>query len=143
MTDIFRERDGLTLILRTHHLDVIVENSLQMYPKEACGILAGRFNNVKVVEAVFKARNILNSEVRYEIGSEEQLQIFQKIEKLGFEVVGFYHSHPYWEASPSATDTSLAFYKNASYAIYSVITRTLASYMWDGHDFIPEQIIII
>ena len=129
--------------MRKLNLDEIVSNSLQVYPKEACGVLAGRINNVKVVEVVFKAKNILGSDVRYEIGPEEQLKIFQEIEKRGLEVVGFYHSHPYWEAMPSATDSSLAFYKNLSYAIYSIMTRTLASFLWDGQYFIPEQIIIV
>lgn len=133
----------MTLILRKRHLDEIVEDSLQVYPKEACGVLAGRVNNAKVVEAVFKARNVLASEARYEIGAEEQLAIFQKIEDLMLEIVGFYHSHPYWEATPSATDTSLAFYKGTSYTIYSIMTRTLASYTWDGEYFIPEEIIIV
>jgi proteasome lid subunit RPN8/RPN11 len=134
----------LTIVLKRSMVDEIAEHSLQEYPREACGIMAGeRRGKTRIVKRVFKTRNRLTSPSRYEIDPEDQLKAFQEAEKMGLEVVGFYHSHPYWESSPSFIDRSLAFYKGYSYAIYSVVTRSLASYIWDGSTFVEEPVKII
>lgn len=134
----------MTLILRKTHLDELKKHAIETYPMEACGIMAGRFKgNLRVLERIFKAKNILNSPYKYEIDPSEQLSIFQKADDLSMEVIGFYHSHPYGEAKPSGVDHSLAFYPNLSYAIYSVMTKSLASYIWDGNSFKQEPVKIL
>lgn len=134
----------MTLIIKKMFFDVIAEHSLEEYPLEACGILLGhRKGPVKSVSRVFKARNILNSPSRYEIDPEDQLAAFTLADRESIEVVGFYHSHPYWEAEPSKIDAAMAFYRDTSYVIYSIPTRSLASFIWNGNEFIPEEVKII
>ena len=134
----------MTIVLRRTLLDDIAGHSLNEYPKEACGIMVGELmGKTKVVKHVFKTRNRLSSSSRYEIDPEDQLKVFQEAERLKLEVIGFYHSHPYWEPLPSQVDRSLAFYRGYSYSIYSVFTRTLGSYVWNGEKFEEEQVKII
>jgi proteasome lid subunit RPN8/RPN11 len=134
----------LTLILRKEHFDFIVEHSLEEYPLEACGILLGDVKgSVKSVRRIFKARNILSSPSRYEIDPEDQLAAFNLADRESMAVIGFYHSHPYWEAEPSSIDAAMAFYRDSSYVIYSMPTRSIASFTWDGEKFTPEEVKII
>jgi proteasome lid subunit RPN8/RPN11 len=61
-------------------------------------------------------------------------------ETRSLEVIGIYHSHPYWAAAPSGTDTNLAFFIDVSYVIYSVSQNSLASYIWNGSTFEREEV---
>ncbi len=134
----------MTLIVKRIFVEILAEHSLERYPIEACGILIGEKRGaVKLVQKVFRTNNILNSPSRYEIAPEDQLTAFTEAERESKEVIGFYHSHPYWEAKPSTVDAAMAFYRGASYVIYSVSTRSLASFEWDGDRFIPEEVKII
>lgn len=134
----------MTLVLERAHINLIARNSLNEYPREACGILIGRMKqDIKVVKRVFKTHNILESASRYAIDPKEQLEAFKLADDLSMDVVGFYHSHPYWRPYPSATDHSLAFYEGLSYAIYSLVTKSLASYIWNGKSFDREEVHII
>lgn len=134
----------MTLIIKKVLFDVIAEHSLEEYPLEACGIILGdRKGPVKSVRRVFKARNILNSPSRYEIDPRDQLTAFTLADRESIAVIGFYHSHPYWEATPSSIDAAMAFYRDVSYVIYSIPTRSLASFIWNGNKFIPEEVKIV
>ncbi|MEM2123546.1 MAG: M67 family metallopeptidase [Candidatus Bathyarchaeia archaeon] len=134
----------MTLIIRKKHFDVIVEHSLEEYPLEACGILLGDVKGpVKSVRKVIKTRNILGSPSRYEIDPEDQLAAFSLADRESMTVIGFYHSHPYWEPEPSSIDAAMAFYKGSSYVIYSMPTRSIASFIWIGDGFITEEVKII
>lgn len=111
---------------------------------EACGVLVGTFNKkIRIIEKIFRTKNILNVSNRYEIDPTELMLIFQKVDKLSLAVIGFYHSHPFGEAKPSEIDKSLAFYNNLSYAIYSVMMGTMSSYIWNGRMFLKESVKII
>ncbi|MGC8962313.1 MAG: M67 family metallopeptidase [Candidatus Bathyarchaeia archaeon] len=134
----------MTLIIKKKLFDIIVEHSLEEYPLEACGILLGDVRGpVKSVRRIFKARNILGSPSRYEIDPEDQLAAFSLADRESMSVIGFYHSHPYWDPEPSSIDAAMAFYRNSSYVIYSMPTRSIASFIWDGSKFIPEEVKII
>lgn len=125
-------------------MDIIAEHSLEQYPLEACGILMGEMRHtIRVVLKVFKSRNTINSPSRYEIDPEDQLAAFEEAEQKSQEIIGYYHSHPHYQAEPSSIDTAMAFYKGNSYVIYSVSTRSLKSFLWNGEKFIPEEIKII
>jgi len=38
----------------------------------------------------------------------DQLRVYNEIDDLGLDLVGYYHSHPHSEARPSPTDIRLA-----------------------------------
>lgn len=87
-------------------------------PLEACGLLAGRDGRVEVVIGV---RNAARSPVRYLMEPHAQWRAFNKIEQLGLDLLGIYHSHPNGPQQPSPTDI-----QEASYAVVKII--------WFHHD---------
>jgi len=137
---------GLTclLVITKDNLKKIVSHAMREFPNEACGIIAGRkVKDEKFVEKVYEVKNRAKSPFRYEMDPEEQLKVFQEVEKSSLEVLGFYHSHPHSNAVPSEMDKSLAFYEGFSYVIYSIPLKTFASFTWDGKNFNFEKIKVI
>ncbi|MEM3476354.1 MAG: M67 family metallopeptidase, partial [Candidatus Bathyarchaeia archaeon] len=124
------------LIITKDNLKKIVFHAMREFPNEACGIIAGKkVGEKKLVKKVYEVKNRIKSPIRYEMDPEEQLKIFQEIEKNSLEILGFYHTHPHSNASPSEIDKLLAFYEGYSYIIYSIPLKTLASFIWDGKNF--------
>ena len=133
----------MTIVIRRVDLDTIVEHSQETYPKEACGILLGaRNDDLREVNMVFSAKNMLESETSYQIDPQDQLDIFVKADELSLEVVGYYHSHPYWQAQPSSIDTQSANHPCCSYIIHSNTDNEVRSFHWDGNEFRTEEIIV-
>jgi len=54
---------------------------------------------------------------------EEQLRVFQEIEKEGLELSAIYHSHPHTAAFPSPRDVHYAFYSNSFILIISLMEK--------------------
>jgi len=134
----------MVLVLRKHDLKEIVEHSRGSFPVEACGILVGRKeDDEKIVERVYRARNVLASQSRYQIDPEELWKVFDETERESKEVIGFYHSHPHWSASVSEIDRSLAFYPGCSYLVYSNSSDEERSYLWNGEEFEEERVKIV
>jgi len=134
----------MALVLRKRDLKEISEHSRSSFPVEACGILVGRKeDDEKIVERVYRARNILASPSRYQIDPEELWKVFDETERESKEVIGFYHSHPHWSACVSEIDRSLAFYPNCSYVVYSNLNDEARSYLWNGKEFEEERVKIV
>lgn len=76
-------------------------------PLEACGLLAGRNGRVELAIGV---PNAAKSPVRFLMEPRAQWKAFNKIEHLGLELLGIYHSHPKGPPQPSATDIEEACY---------------------------------
>jgi proteasome lid subunit RPN8/RPN11 len=70
-------------------------------PQEACGLLAGTGSLVKFTIGV---PNAVRSPVRFRMEPRSQWRAFQRIEAVGFELKGIYHSHPNGPDRPSRTD---------------------------------------
>ncbi|MEM3506812.1 MAG: M67 family metallopeptidase [Candidatus Bathyarchaeia archaeon] len=133
----------MVLILKKDDYKKIVNHANESFPIEACGILAGRKSNEdKIVEDVYPTENVLNSPSRYQVDPEEQLRIFMKVEEESKEILGFYHSHPYWPAYFSEIDRGLALYEGFSYLVYSIPEKKLKAFVKKG-TFIEEEIIKI
>lgn len=90
------------------------------YPNEACGILAGRDDEVS---AIFKMTNIENSTVTYMMDSKEQFQAMKDMRENNLSMLAIFHSHPSSAAYPSERDVSLAFYDNCVYIIISLLDK--------------------
>jgi [CysO sulfur-carrier protein]-S-L-cysteine hydrolase len=98
----------------------IAEHGLREFPNEACGLLAGP-DGAPV--KFFAMRNLDASPVSYRLDPKEQLQVFDRIDEEGWELLGIVHTHTHSEAEPSETDRKLAFYPDARYLIMSLSDR--------------------
>jgi len=94
------------------------------YPFECCGLLLGRFegDGRKVVLETYPISNAREEEAkrnRFLIRPEELMRGEKYARENGFEVVGFYHSHPDDRAVPSQYDLEHA-WPTYSYIVLAV-----------------------
>jgi len=99
-------------------LDEVLTHCKEVYPREACGILAGKDG---VMKRVYKVSNTDNSPISYMMDPKEQFTIMKEIRKDGLELTAIYHSHPDFYAYPSPKDVKLAFYPDSAYIIVSLL----------------------
>ena len=97
--------------------EAMVQRAREAYPRECCGLLAGRDGRVT---HHFPMTNIEASPTRYQMDPREQFQVFKTMRALGIELLAIYHSHPDHPAYPSQTDVSLAYYPEAVYIILGI-----------------------
>ncbi len=105
------------LIIPKQVLDEMLSHCKAGLPNEACGILAGRGNEVSKIYAM---SNIENSPVSYLMDSGEQFRAMKDMRANNVEMVAIFHSHPSSAAYPSPKDVNLAFYEEAVYLIVSL-----------------------
>jgi proteasome lid subunit RPN8/RPN11 len=110
----------MTLYLTEEQAEETIRHARREYPKEACGLLAGKDGRV---EKVYQMTNAEHSSVTYRLDPEEQYRAFTEIEEEGWELLAIYHSHGHSPAYPSATDLELAFYPDCLYLIISLADR--------------------
>jgi proteasome lid subunit RPN8/RPN11 len=113
-------RPDLQLVVPYHLVGEIILHCREVYPDEACGILAGKG---RVVQKVYTMTNIEKSGVSYMMEPKEQFTVMKEMREQGFEMVAIYHSHPYSDAYPSPKDINLAFYEDSLYVILSLIYK--------------------
>jgi proteasome lid subunit RPN8/RPN11 len=95
-------------------------------PDEVCGILAGHGREVQRVFPVRNTADEVGAEqgvfrdrvsgvaaagrrpVHYYMDPRDQLRVYNALDELKLDVVGYYHSHTHTEARPSPTDIRLA-----------------------------------
>lgn len=86
-------------------LKVIYGHGKETFPRECFGFLVGRFADGGAVYRVVPGTNLNTDRPdRFEMDPKEFLRVDRQAEDDGFEIVGFYHSHPNWPAIPSQTD---------------------------------------
>lgn len=95
------------VVVSKNHLDEIIDHSRELYPKEACGVMAGKG---AVVERVYRMKNADDSAVTYRFDSKEQIQVMEEMQRDGLRMVAIYHSHTGSPAYPSRTDVDRAFF---------------------------------
>ncbi len=107
-------------------------------PDEVCGILGGSDG---VVSRVFPVRNTADAvgaesgvfrdrdsgvatggrrPVHYYMDPRDQLRVYNELDALQLDVVGYYHSHTHTEARPSPTDIRLATDLSPYYVLVSL-----------------------
>jgi proteasome lid subunit RPN8/RPN11 len=96
----------------------------ETYPHECCGVLLGRNqpgvgNRVHLIVPAGNTRTD-SAHNRYNIAPQELVRIQRQGRNLGFDIVGFYHSHPDHPAQWSPTDFAEAHWIGCSYLITSV-----------------------
>ncbi|WP_144901206.1 desampylase [Halobellus captivus] len=117
-----------TLTLTRDVYDEIVYQGYGGADEEICGILGGEFGDEEsVVHEVRQVANIAETpQIRYAMDPEEQLAATETLEDAGYDVVGFYHTHPTGPPRPSETDAARATWPGYSYAICA----------FDGYPFV-------
>jgi proteasome lid subunit RPN8/RPN11 len=108
----------MQLVIPRHLASEIILHCKEVYPNEACGILAGKG---RVVQKVYKMTNIENSSVSYMMEPGEQFTVMKEMREQGLEMSAIYHSHPQSGVYPSPKDINLAFYPDSLYVIVSLI----------------------
>jgi proteasome lid subunit RPN8/RPN11 len=97
--------------------EAIVRHAAAARPRECCGVLLGRGDDI--IEAV-AARNLADDPNRFLVDPKAHIDARRDGRARGLEVVGFYHSHPHSGALPSVTDLAEAAYPELLYLIVSV-----------------------
>lgn len=98
----------------------MISHCREAYPNEACGILAGKGEDVI---KVYKMANIEKSPVSYEFDSREHIKAIRDMRENNLAMLAIFHSHPSSPAYPSAKDMNLAFYEDCIYVIVSLIEK--------------------
>jgi proteasome lid subunit RPN8/RPN11 len=122
--------------------DQLIQHAQEGAPDEVCGILAGRD---QTVERIYRVRNMAEEidadsgvfrdratgvaaagqrRVHYYMDPKDQLHVYNEIDELGLDPVGYYHSHPQSEARPSSTDIRLATDTTTFYILISLTDNT-------------------
>jgi desampylase len=117
----------------------LIAHAREGNPDEVCGILAGRDGRV---ERVFRVQNTADTvvaergvfrdretgvassgrkPVHYYMDPRDQLRVYNEIDDLGLDVIGYYHSHTHSEARPSPTDVRLATDLTPHYVLVSLV----------------------
>lgn len=112
-------------MLRVSHSawEALRKHGEEAYPHESCGVLVGRSEGeARLVAAAVRCGNTRTDspQNRYGIDPREILRVAREARPQGWDVVGFYHSHPDHPAQPSATDLAEAHWFGCSYVITRV-----------------------
>jgi len=112
-----------TLRLAKPVYDALRAHGEETYPHECCGALLGTStpDGWQVQKAV-RAGNTRTDSAhnRYNIAPAELVKIEREARRQGFDVAGFYHSHPDHPAQWSPTDFAEAHWIGCSYVIIAV-----------------------
>ena len=110
------------IILGREHLRQIADAAEAAYPRECCGLLAGkpRPNGDIEVVRVHPSANLGKRPDRFEIDPRLWVDLSRAHGKGPVRVVGLYHSHPDKPAQPSATDLEAAWGEELVWIIVSV-----------------------
>ena len=82
-------------------------------PYEACGVIVGTINwtingtingTMTNVEKVIPITSIRRTEASFELDPQEFYDAWSDAEKNGSEIVGVYHTHPFYPGTPSSWD---------------------------------------
>lgn len=98
-------------------VDELVTHAREDEPNECCGMISGRDG---VGSQVIRATNTEASPFMYVMDPREQLDIMDRIDDAGEEMLAIYHSHTRSAAYPSRTDVELAFFPETAYVIVSL-----------------------
>ena len=96
-----------SLSLNRAHMFAMQRHINYEAPLEACGLLGGKN---QVVKLVLPVKNASESRIRFRMDPKAQLRAMEQIEVEGLELLAIFHSHPKGPSMPSATDIQEAVY---------------------------------
>jgi proteasome lid subunit RPN8/RPN11 len=105
-------------------LDKLRLHGEESYARECCGVLVGDISE-DGVKHVYSAVRCVNThtdsaQAFYNIDPVELRRVERDAIRRGYNIVGFYHSHPDWPARWSQNDLEEAHWTGCSYVITSV-----------------------
>lgn len=113
-------------------------------PNEACGIIGGKKESgEETVEEIYPCENESDTpDSEYLIAPADALEVFEKIEENGQDILGSYHSHP-GSLQPSDQDKEEAYWEDHIYLIASKEKEEIEAWCWSGQGFEKEELEII
>ncbi|HXV66115.1 MAG TPA: M67 family metallopeptidase [Nitrosopumilaceae archaeon] len=131
----------MQLVLTNIQRELLVRDSVDKQPNEACALLIGNKQNDKlVVREIFFTKNIEESPINFTISNEELIIGYRMAEEKKLEVIGIFHSHPNSEPFPSETDRKFMEINPVPWVIFSNRTKNFKAYIFDSK-IIEVQII--
>jgi proteasome lid subunit RPN8/RPN11 len=99
----------------------ILRHSLEIYPKEACGILLSHSEKAMHIKKVYPTKNVSSEDQarRYLVDPLEFMNVDKWAEEQALDICGFYHSHPDHPSAPSEYDRKMA-WEGYLYLILSI-----------------------
>jgi proteasome lid subunit RPN8/RPN11 len=118
------------------------QHAVSMAPQEVCGLLAGKDCRVS---KHFPIENELHLPTRFRMEPQSQLDAFLSMEKLGIDLLAYYHSHPQGEGEPSTTDLADFLYPDVVMLIWFQQDGAWQAKAWDiqGTSFSPVVLEIL
>ena len=137
------------LLLAPEHRATLERLAAEAFPDECCGVLGGTAaNGAKIVRAVIPITNQRQDAAhhRYAAPAASVREADLALGARGYEILGFYHSHPNAPARPSAYDLEQATWPWLSYLIVSARDgRAEAITSWvlaeDRSRFVAESVL--
>ena len=112
----------MKIVLSKEHFDAIVDAGRSAFPEEGCGLIGGTVENgAKIVKEIYVLENIDHSNEQFTMDPKDQLKAVRDMRQKGLVPLGNFHSHPESLSRPSEEDKRLAYDKNASYLIVSLM----------------------
>ncbi len=122
--------------------DALIAHCRRDDPLECCGILGGVAPRVLSLHPL---HNIDASKTRYTADPKELIQALVWLREQRREVLAIYHSHPRWEAVPSATDLTQNYWGEMPRIIVSLLTDPPDLRVWrlnpDSFQELPWKLI--
>jgi len=156
----------MVLMIKEAHREAIRQHGARDYPGECCGVMLGEVNGAcKEVEEIVPLKNLRNDPARAQellpvddptreternrflLDPLDQLRVEKEARARGFQVLGYYHSHPDHPARPSVYDREHA-WPWYSYVIVSVergVAKQLTCWVLaeDRGAFGPEELEVV
>ena len=108
-----------TLSLSLQHRQQIEKHAQAGYPSEVVGILAGSQEELQVQRVQTLENERADTHNRYKVSGLTLYRATQALEAQGFDILGYYHSHPDHPSQYSDYDREHAL-PNLSYVIISI-----------------------
>lgn len=135
------------VILTKKEYEKMAAHAKERLPEEACGLIGGTVQDGnKRIEKVYLLTNIEHSGEHFSLDPKEQLAAIRDMRANGLKPLGNWHSHPETPSRPSQEDKRLAFDKNASYLILSLMEAehpVLNSFHIEGDLAEKEELVIL
>ena len=112
----------MKVTIRKSDYERILEHARREAPLEACGLIAGQdHDGIREIRKVYILTNIDHTSEHFSLDPGEQLAAVMDMRKAGLKPLGNWHSHPSSPSRSSQEDIRLAFDRNASYLILSLM----------------------
>jgi [CysO sulfur-carrier protein]-S-L-cysteine hydrolase len=99
-------------------VDSVIAHAKESQPRECCGVLLGTDDGI--TQAI-RSPNLAEGPTRFLLDPKAHIDARRTARAQGLDVVGFYHSHPYSQAYPSATDLAEAAYPECVHLIVGFV----------------------